>query len=198
VETGHLDFYSANNALDPTSATALRIERLIRFGQWLVSEAPETGFQHVDGTFVCHSSGHAAVAETQHKKDVMMRNMATLWLKSEVQDLEDKLVGTKKPKKNLPRNLKNGKQPRNRNRKTSAVDLIHLPYVYVVVDSLALTEYQSLVKRLVKSQKCIVIVPDIVVSELDQLKVRFLLLPVSSVSASLTSFVYAEGEPAGP
>jgi len=46
-----------------------------------------------------------------------------------------------------------------------------LPYVYVVVDAVALTEHRGLVKRLVRSQKWIVIVPDAVVSELDQLKV---------------------------
>ena len=92
----------------------VRIHRLLRFGHWLAEWAPETGFRLVDGLFSVDVTDAAEVADAaeaaeastaavERNKDTMMRNMATLWLKSEVQDLEDRLDGPSFPLGNGPK-----------------------------------------------------------------------------------------------
>ena len=90
--------------------------------------------------------------EVGNKADVMMRNMAHLWLKSEVQELERSLNQPKRKKK-------------------ASFNLSHLSYVYLVPDVSALADYTHLIKLVIKSQKLIVVIPDIVISEIDQLKI---------------------------
>jgi len=126
---------------------ALRVERILQFGVWLSENAAESTLKNVDGLFVCQPSQ----IENEDKTD-LMRNMAHLWLKSEVQELERKLVGNPKRKKKADHHLAN------------------LPYVYVVIDAAVLTDFTPLLKKIVKSQKLIVVIPDVVISEMDQLK----------------------------
>ena len=60
----------------------------------------------------------------------------------------------------------------NQKRKKANFDLSNLSYVYMVPDVSALSEFFGLIKQVIKSQKLIVVIPDIVISELDELKVK--------------------------
>lgn len=94
-----------------------------------------------------------------------MRSMAQLWLKSEVQQLEDKLKPAKKVRGGGGGGLRGGA-------KLHGAELaMNLPYVFIVPDVSALSLYQQFIKRIVKSKKIIVVVPNIVISEMDLLKV---------------------------
>lgn len=129
-----------------TISNSIRIKRIILFGYRLARLENIDGFTLENGIFNC--------AETDNKADVMMRNMAHLWLKSEVQELERKL------------------SPKPKRRKKANFDLSNLSYVYMVPDVSALSEFFGLIKQVIKSQKLIVVIPDIVISELDELKVK--------------------------
>ena len=145
-----LNFKDTVGYFSNDARNALRVERILQFGVWLSENAAESTMKCVDGFFVCQPSS----SENEDKKD-LMRNMAHLWLKSEVQELERKLVGHPKRKKKTDHYLTN------------------LPYVYVVIDAAVLTDFTPLLKKIVKSQKLIVVIPDVVISEMDQLKVSF-------------------------
>lgn len=69
--------------------------------------------------------------------------MGQLWLKSEVENLESKM-------------------------KRKPMNVILTPYI--VVDAKSLTEYTDIVKNLVKTRKFIVLIPNAVLCELDELK----------------------------
>ena len=143
-----------------TISTSIRIERILSFGSWLVEQSV-SGFRCDDGVFSCSTDEGLDLnaAKEEEKKADLMKNMAHLWLKSEVQDLERKL----------------SPQPvRRRSNKKSATnwDLSHLPFVFVVPDVAALMNSTQLIKQIVKSQKLIVVIPDVVISEMDLLKVR--------------------------
>ncbi|XP_017037332.1 nonsense-mediated mRNA decay factor SMG5 isoform X1 [Drosophila kikkawai] len=71
--------------------------------------------------------------------------MGKLWLQNEVETLEEEL-------------------------RDSPAHLVMSPFV--VVDSKALTEYNGIVKSLVRTKKCIVLIPNAVLNELDDLKKR--------------------------
>ncbi|KNC26662.1 hypothetical protein FF38_01353 [Lucilia cuprina] len=71
--------------------------------------------------------------------------MGKLWLKNEVETLEEEL-------------------------RKNPLNMIMTPFV--VVDAKALTEYNGIVKNLVKSKKFIVLIPNAVFNELDDLKKR--------------------------
>ncbi|XP_068150832.1 nonsense-mediated mRNA decay factor SMG5 [Drosophila tropicalis] len=71
--------------------------------------------------------------------------MGKLWLQNEVETLEEKL-------------------------RDSPAHVVMSPFV--VVDSKALTEYNGIVKSLVRTKKCIVLIPNAVLNELDELKKR--------------------------
>ncbi|GAB0092560.1 Smg5 [Sergentomyia squamirostris] len=90
------------------------------------------------------SSGNIADSDGGEKKidSEKYALMGKLWLRSEVKSLESKI---KKP---------NG---------------LHLT-PYLMMDSKSLTEYQSTVKNLVKARKFVVLIPNAVLSELDELK----------------------------
>lgn len=143
-----LDFNSTVVCNSTDIENGLRIERIFQFGMWLSENAADNTIKYVDGLFVCQPNHN----ENEDKTD-LMRNMAHLWLKSEVQELERKLVGNPKRKKKVDHHFTN------------------LPYVYVVIDAAVLTDFTPLLKKIVKSQKLIVVIPDVVISEMDQLKV---------------------------
>jgi hypothetical protein len=120
----------------------------------LASQGNEKSFRLENGIYICPSE--ATKDESQElgmKADLMMRNMAHLWLKSEVQELERRL------------------SPQFKRKKKTNFDLSTLSYVYLVPDVSALSDFTHLIKQVIKSQKLIVVVPDIVISEIDQLKV---------------------------
>ncbi|KAH8393740.1 hypothetical protein KR200_010432 [Drosophila serrata] len=71
--------------------------------------------------------------------------MGKLWLQNEVETLEEEL-------------------------RDSPAHVVMSPFV--VVDSKALTEYNGIVKSLVRTKKCIVLIPNAVLNELDDLKKR--------------------------
>ncbi|KAH8287817.1 hypothetical protein KR018_000752, partial [Drosophila ironensis] len=71
--------------------------------------------------------------------------MGKLWLKNEVEALEEEL-------------------------RDSPAHVVMSPFV--VVDAKALTEYNGIVKSLVRTKKCIVLIPNAVLNELDDLKKR--------------------------
>ncbi|ALC39571.1 Smg5 [Drosophila busckii] len=71
--------------------------------------------------------------------------MGKLWLKNEVEALETEL-------------------------RDSPAHVVMSPFV--VVDAKALTEYNNIVKSLVRTKKCIVLIPNAVLNELDELKKR--------------------------
>ncbi|KAH8319012.1 hypothetical protein KR067_003987 [Drosophila pandora] len=71
--------------------------------------------------------------------------MGKLWLQNEVEALEEEL-------------------------RDSPAHVVMSPFV--VVDSKALTEYNGIVKSLVRTKKCIVLIPNAVLNELDDLKKR--------------------------
>ncbi|KAH8410151.1 hypothetical protein KR009_007024 [Drosophila setifemur] len=71
--------------------------------------------------------------------------MGKLWLQNEVEVLEEEL-------------------------RDSPAHMVMSPFV--VVDSKALTEYNGIVKSLVRTKKCIVLIPNAVLNELDDLKKR--------------------------
>jgi len=142
---------------------SLRIERILSFGKWLAEQDEHNGFQMENGVFACLTSetmenGANAHPEDDSNKEGLMRNMAHLWLQSEVQELE--------------RNL--SPQPKQRKKKGNS-EFATLPFVFVVPDVSALTDFTHTIKGIVKSQKLIVVIPNAVISEMDQLKVRFVL-----------------------
>ncbi|EDW03228.1 protein SMG5 [Drosophila grimshawi] len=71
--------------------------------------------------------------------------MGKLWLQNEVETLEEEL-------------------------RDSPAHFVMSPFV--VVDSKALTEYNGIVKSLVRTKKCIILIPNAVLNELDELKKR--------------------------
>ncbi|XP_030376889.1 protein SMG5 [Scaptodrosophila lebanonensis] len=71
--------------------------------------------------------------------------MGKLWLQNEVETLEEEL-------------------------RDSTANVVMTPFV--VVDAKALTEYNGIVKSLVRTKKCIVLIPNAVFNELDDLKKR--------------------------
>ncbi|XP_034472482.1 protein SMG5 [Drosophila innubila] len=71
--------------------------------------------------------------------------MGKLWLQNEVETLEEEL-------------------------RDSPAHVVMSPFV--VVDAKALTEYNGIVKSLVRTKKCIVLIPNAVLNELDELKKR--------------------------
>ena len=142
---------------------SIRIERILSFGKWLAEQDEHNGFQMENGVFTCLTSetmqnGANAHPEEDSNKEGLMRNMAHLWLQSEVQELE--------------RNL--SPQPKQRKKKGNS-EFATLPFVFVVPDVSALTDFTHTIKGIVKSQKLIVVIPNAVISEMDQLKVRFVL-----------------------
>ena len=94
-------------------------------------------------------------SEDHDTKEGLMRNMAHLWLKSEVQELERNLSPQSKQRK-----------------KRGNFDFANLPFVFVVPDVSALTDFTHVIKQIIKSQKLIVVIPNAVISEMDQLKVK--------------------------
>ncbi|XP_055372034.1 nonsense-mediated mRNA decay factor SMG5 [Condylostylus longicornis] len=96
---------------------------------------------------VSSSGADEEKSENQGKEemDKKCEIMGKLWLKNEVEVLEEKI-------RKLPKNL------------------VLTPFV--VVDSKALVEYTGIVKELVKCKKFIVLIPDAVLGELDDLKKR--------------------------
>lgn len=138
---------------------SIRIDKIIMFGNWLANEENNSGFKLENGIFMCHlgdTSGNKSEGIGK-KTDLMMRNMAHLWLKSEVQELERRL------------------SPQPKRKKKTIFDLSNLSFVYLVPDVSVLSEFTHLIKQVIKSQKLIVVVPDVVISELDQLKVNLLI-----------------------
>lgn len=155
-----LDFDKAGITLAaPSLAVSIRIDRILAFGSWLAEQGDEVGFKCNNGTFACSVQGKNEATEVDSKKTDLMGKMAHLWLKSEVQELERKLS----PKPGRRRNKKKNQQ---------LLELARLPFVYVVPDVAALTGCTQLIKQITRSQKLIVVIPDVVISEMDQLKVR--------------------------
>jgi hypothetical protein len=149
-----IDFESVPAPSNISILNSIRIERILQFGNWLASQGNEKSFRLENGIYMCPSE--ATKDESQElgmKADLMMRNMAHLWLKSEVQELERRL------------------SPQFKRKKKTNFDLSTLSYVYLVPDVSALSDFTHLIKQVIKSQKLIVVVPDIVISEIDQLKV---------------------------
>ncbi len=152
-----IDFECAPTSLNVSIMNSIRLERILLFGIWLAQKGKENGFQVENGIYRClleEATGDKA-GGMGSKADLMMRNMAHLWLKSEVQELERRL------------------SPQPKRKKKTSFDLSNLSYVYLVPDVSALSEYTHLIKQVIKSQKLIVVIPDIVISEIDQLKVSF-------------------------
>lgn len=157
-----MDFDDSAPTPEPGSppCSSIRIERILSFGMWLAEETSDvSGFKYDGGVFSCPlDEWVSSDAKAEEKKTDLMRNMAHLWLKSEVQELERKL--SPKPTR------------RKTNKKNSTSwELSQLPFVFVVPDVSALTGSTQLIKQIVKSQKLIVVIPDVVVSEMDLLKV---------------------------
>lgn len=155
----HLDFETS--PLIPSNTlilNSIRIERIILFGSWLAQQESNNGFQLENGIYRCLGKevNDSKTDGVGDKSDLMMRNMAHLWLKSEVQELERRL------------------SPQPKRKKKTSFDFSNLSYVYLVPDVSALSEYTHLIKQVIKSQKLIVVVPDMVISELDQLKVNLI------------------------
>ena len=151
-----IDFECIYVPLSVPVLNSLRIERILLFGTWLSQKNKENGFKFENGMYSCsivEATGDKS-EEVGNKADVMMRNMAHLWLKSEVQELERSLNQPKRKKK-------------------ASFNLSNLSYVYLVPDVSALADYTHLIKLVIKSQKLIVVIPDIVISEIDQLKVSY-------------------------
>ena len=73
----------------PELKKSLRIERIVQFGVWLSENAPESTIKCINDRFVCQP----AISDDANEDDKtdLMRNMAHLWLKSEVQELERKV-----------------------------------------------------------------------------------------------------------
>jgi hypothetical protein len=65
----------------------------------------------------------------------------------------------------------NGDSHLNLKEKKTNFDLSTLSDVFWVADVSALSDFTHLIKKGIKSQKLIVVVPDIVISEIDPLKV---------------------------
>lgn len=152
---------------------SIRIERIIVFGTWLAQQENNNGFQLENGIYRCQcKEASDTKSDVGDKADLMMRNMAHLWLKSEVQELERRL------------------SPQPKRKKKTSIDLSNLSYVYLVPDVSALTEFTHLIKQVIKSQKFIIVVPDIVISEMDQLKVSSILFRSSSICIILDSFFH--------
>lgn len=142
-----------------TNLNSIRIERLLGFGLWLAQQENNNGFTVENGFFKISPERESTKSDDADiKADSMMRNMAHLWLKSEVQELERKL------------------SPKSKRKKKATFDLPNLAFVYMVPDVSALNEYSFLIKQIVKSQKLIVVIPDVVISELDQLKVNLIVV----------------------
>ncbi len=149
-----IDFESVPAPSNVLILNSIRIERILQFGNWLASQGNEKRFRLENGIYMCPSE--TTKDESQElgmKADLMMRNMAHLWLKSEVKELERRL------------------SPESKRKKKTNFDLSNLSYVYLVPDVSALSDFTHLIKQVIKSQKLIVVVPDIVISEIDQLKV---------------------------
>ncbi|KAI9564133.1 hypothetical protein GHT06_007871 [Daphnia sinensis] len=148
-----IDFESAPAPSNVLILNSIRIERILQFGNWLASQNNEKGFQLVNGIYTCPVDAVSDKSEgLGAKADLVMRNMAHLWLKSEVQELERRL------------------SPKQKRKKKTNFDFSGLSYVYLVPDVSALSNFTYLIKQVIKSQKLIIVVPDIVISEIDQLK----------------------------
>lgn len=148
-----IDFESPPAPSDVLILNSIRIERILQFGNWLASQDNEKGFQVVNGIYTCPAEAVGDKSEgSGAKADLVMRNMAHLWLKSEVQELERRL------------------SPQQKRKKKTSFDFSGLSYVYLVPDVSALSNFTYLIKQVIKSQKLIIVVPDIVISEMDQLK----------------------------
>ena len=153
-----------------TNENLARIDRILQFGVWLTTDASSTGIRLEKDAFSC------VVEDESTEKNDLMRNMATLWLKSEVENLEEKLDQRKGASSYWHAGGKSSSGGK-KNKRKKAVGLLPaftLPFVYIVPDVTAMTEYHQLMKRIVKSKKVIVVVPDVVISEMDQLKVGVL------------------------
>lgn len=149
-----IDFESDPAPSDISILNSIRIERIIQFGNWLATQHNEKGFQVNNGIYTCPAeSADNKLEGLGSKADLVMRNMAHLWLKSEVQELERRL------------------SPQPKRKKKTSFDFSSLSYVYLVPDVSALSNFTYLIKQVIKSQKLIIVVPDIVISEIDQLKV---------------------------
>ncbi|XP_017132238.1 protein SMG5 isoform X2 [Drosophila elegans] len=90
-------------------------------------------------------SSSGADEERSEAKSKKCELMGKLWLQNEVETLEEEL-------------------------RDSPAHVVMSPFV--VVDSKALTEYNGIVKSLVRTKKCIVLIPNAVLNELDDLKKR--------------------------
>ncbi|XP_026842942.1 protein SMG5 isoform X1 [Drosophila persimilis] len=90
-------------------------------------------------------SSSGADEERSEAKSKKCELMGKLWLQNEVETLEEEL-------------------------RDSPPHVVMSPFV--VVDSKALTEYNGIVKSLVRTKKCIVLIPNAVLNELDDLKKR--------------------------
>lgn len=152
---GNLDFETTCE-VPPSLSSSLRIQRIISFGKWLSDLDKEPSFTYENGKFVYRfKATQPDQTESNDNKADLMRNMAQLWLKSEVQELERKL------------------SPQAKRKKKTNSEMFNLPYVYVVPDVAAFTKSMRLMKQIVKSQKLIMVIPNIVISEMDLLKVQF-------------------------
>ncbi|XP_064542053.1 nonsense-mediated mRNA decay factor SMG5 [Drosophila montana] len=90
-------------------------------------------------------SSSGADEERSEAKTKKCEIMGKLWLQNEVETLEEEL-------------------------RDSTTHVVMSPFV--VVDAKALTEYNGIVKSLVRTKKCIVLIPNAVLNELDELKKR--------------------------
>lgn len=183
--------FDGSAPVPPTAslASAMRIEKILAFGTWL-TEQEGLGFSCDNGTFICSPvqdpSTHpdAQSEELLDKKNDLMGKMAHLWLRSEVQELESKL---------------SPKTVRRKNKKLmqTQTGLSRLPFVFVIPDVAALTKSTQLIKQIVKSQKLIVIIPDVVISEMDLLKVKYdPYFPLIRILTSLSIIFYRKRIPA--
>lgn len=151
------DFDNVSPPANILILNSVRIQRIILFGDWLAQQDKAGGFKIENGLYKCPTKDDNNEKSEEVDKTDLMRNMAHLWLKSEVQELERQL------------------SPQTKRKKKTNFDLAG-SFVYLVPDVSALSDYTHLIKQIIKSQKLIVVIPEIVISEMDQLKVYFIFL----------------------
>lgn len=151
----HISFdISSRRLLSPLEEMFLRIQCLLSFGSCLpkVSSSLVTYDESVN-KYVLHepsksresnsvSSASPDSMDSGYQRQQLMRSMAHLWLKAEVSDLELLIKGSSAPQLSP----------------------------YLVIDTNVLVHNLTLLKQLIEAKRFIVIVPAIVITNLDRLK----------------------------